>query len=178
MSLDERQKSFIGYLLSLADEGQEDRGALADLRSGLGKEPGKMARVHKYVVPYLPEKRYNDRWYYIVAALFGLYPKHKKGRSLGTAFGALRSKSDSIEARFVALLNSHPDDLDGHLRHTISLLKSQEQPLDWFRLFDDVLNWDDPEGRVQLKWAQYFYRNSVDSSFSFVDFNTNIIKEA
>jgi CRISPR system Cascade subunit CasB len=161
MSLDERQKSFVGYLLSLAIDGQEDRGALADLRNGLGKEPGKMARVHKYVVPYLPEKRYNDRWYYVVATLFGLYPKHRNGRSLGAAFGTLRSKSDSIEARFVALLNSHPDDLDGHLRHAISLLKSHEQPLDWFRLFDDVLNWDDPEGRVQLRWAQYFYRNST-----------------
>lgn len=31
MSLDERQKTFIGYLLNLA--GKEDRGALADLRS-------------------------------------------------------------------------------------------------------------------------------------------------
>ena len=56
MSLDEKRKSFIRRLLSLAEEGKEDRGALADLRSGLGKEPGKMARVHKHVVPYLPEK--------------------------------------------------------------------------------------------------------------------------
>jgi CRISPR system Cascade subunit CasB len=177
MSLDDRQKSFIGYLLSFANEGQEDRGALADLRSGLGKEPGKMARVHKYVVPYLPEKRYNDLWYYVVATLFGLNPKHRKGRSLAVAFGALRSKSDSIEARFVALLNSHPDDLDGHLRHAISLLKSHEQSLDWFRLFADVLNWDDPEGSVQLRWARDFYRNSVDNSISITDSKTTMKEE-
>ncbi len=158
MSSDEKQKSFIGHFLALAKEGQEDRGALADLRSGLGKEPGEMARVHKHVVPYLPEKSYNDRWYYVTAALFGSFHKHQSGRSLGTAFRTLRTKSDSMEARFVALLNAHPDDLDDHLRHAISLLKANEQPLDWFRLLEDLLQWDHPEGHVQLRWAQDFYR--------------------
>jgi len=158
MSLDEKQKSFVGYLLNLAKEGQEDRGALADLRSGLGKEPGEMARVHKHVVPFLPENNYNDRWYYVAATLFGLFPKHRKGNSLGAAFRPLRSKSDSMEARFVALLNAHPDDLDDHLRHAVSLLKSNEQPLDWFRLLEDLFQWDHPEGRIQLKWARDFYK--------------------
>ncbi len=162
MSLDDRQKTFIGYLLNLAEEGQEDRGALADLRSGLGKEPGQMARVHRYVVPYLPEQRYNDRWYYVTATLFGSFPKHRKNRSLGAAFQPLRAKSDSMEARFVALLNAHPDDLDDHLRHIVRLLESAKppQPLDWFRLFDDLLQWDHPEGHVQLKWARDFYKSN------------------
>jgi CRISPR system Cascade subunit CasB len=158
MSLDEKQKSFIGYLLNLAKEGQEDRCALADLRSGLGKESSDMARVHKHVVPYLPEKSYNDRWYYVTATLFGSFPKHLSGHSLGTAFRPLRAKSDSMEARFVALLNAHPDDLDDHLRHAISLLKANEQPLDWFRLLDDLIQWDHPEGHVQLRWARDFYK--------------------
>jgi len=160
MSMDERQKTFIGYLLNLAKEGNEDRGALADLRSGLGKEPGQMASVHKHVVPYLPEKRYDDRWYYVMATLFGLFPKHQVGRSLGTAFRSLRSESDSTDARFIALLNAHSDDLDEHLRHTISLLKANYQPLDWFRLFSDLMQWDHPEGHVQLSWARDFYRSN------------------
>ena len=151
MSLDGRQKKFIGYLLNLAQEGKEDRGALADLRSGLGKEPGEMARVHKYVVPYLPEKSYDDRWYYLAAALFGAFPEHRRGRSLGEAFRWLKQESDSMEARFVALLNTHPEDLDDHLRHAVSLLKANEQPLDWFRLFEDLLQWDHPAGHVQLR---------------------------
>ena len=158
MSLDEKQNTFVGYLLNLAKEGKEDRGALADLRSGLGKDPGKMARVHRHVVPYLPEKRYNDRWYYVTAALFGSFPKHQGGRSLGAAFRPLRSKSESMEARFVALLNAHPDDLDEHMRNAVSLLKANEQPLDWFRLLDDLIQWDHPEGHVQLTWARDFYR--------------------
>lgn len=157
MSLDEKQKAFIGYLRSLAKEGQENRGALADLRSGLGKEPSQMARVHKHVVPYLPEKSYNDRWYYVTATLFGSFPKHRSGHSLGKAFRSLRSDSESIEARFVALLNAHPDDLYEHLRHAVSLLKANEQPLDWFRLLDDLIQWDHPDGHVQLTWARHFY---------------------
>lgn len=157
MSLNDKQKSFVGYLLNLAKEGQEDRGALADLRSGLGKKPGEMARVHKHVVPYLPEKHYDDRWYYVTATLFGSFPKHQSGRSLGRAFRPLRKKSDSMEARFVALLNAHPEDLDGHLRHAVSLLKANEQPLDWFRLLDDLIQWDHPDGYVQLEWARDFY---------------------
>jgi CRISPR system Cascade subunit CasB len=163
MSLDDQQKTFIGYLLNLAKEGQEDRGALADLRTGLGKEPGQMARVHRHVVPYLPEQRYDDRWYYVTATLFGSFPKHRNGRSLGAAFHPLRTKSDSMEARFVALLNAHPEDLDDHLRHAVSLLKANEQPLDWFRLLDDLLQWEHPEGHVQLKWAQDFYKSNKSS---------------
>lgn len=158
MSPDERQKTFISYLLNLAKEGHEDRGALADLRSGLGKEPGEMARVHKHVVPYLPERDFNDRWYYLTATLFGAFPRHQSGHSLGRAFRPLRAKSDSMEARFVALLNAHPDDLHNHLRHAVSLLKANEQPLDWFRLLDDLIEWDHPEGHVQLRWAQDFYK--------------------
>ncbi|MDP8239695.1 MAG: type I-E CRISPR-associated protein Cse2/CasB [Candidatus Hatepunaea meridiana] len=172
MSLDEKQKSFIGNLLSLAKEGQEKRGALADLRSGLGKEPGKMARVHKHVVPYLPDKDWDDRWYYVTATLFGLFPKHRNGYSLGKAFQPLRQKSDSMEARFVALLNAHLDDLDDHLRHSVRLLESNKppQPLDWFRLFEDLLQWDHPEGHIQLKWARDFYKSKAGQADST---NTN-----
>lgn len=155
MSLDDRQKAFVRHLLNLAAEGKEDRGALADLRSGLGKSPGEMARVHKHVVPFLPDKPYYDRWYYTLASLFGSFPKHKKGYSIGKAFGL--QKSDSNEARFVALLNAHPDDLPDHLRHIISLLKANEQPVDWFALLGDLLQWDNPNRPVQLKWARDFY---------------------
>jgi len=157
MTLDDRQKKFVGYLLNLAEKGQEDRGALADLRSGLGKHPGEMARVHKHVVPYLPDKPYDDQWYYTLASLFGAFPKHREGYSIGRAFHPLKSKSDSMEARFIALLNAHPDDLADHLRHAVSLLKANEQPLDWFQLLGDILQWDHPERHVQLRWARDFY---------------------
>lgn len=156
MSLDGNPKSFIGYLRSLAKEEQWNRGALADLRSGLGRGYGEMARVHKYVVPYLPDKNDDDRWYYLTATLFGSYPEHRGGYSLGRAFRPLRAKSESMEARFIALLNAHSEDLDNHLRYAVSLLKANEQPLDWLQLLQDLLQWDHPEGHVQLRWARDF----------------------
>ncbi len=177
MNLDEKQKKFIGYLLNLTKEGNEDRDVLADLRSGLGKDPGKMGRVHKHVAPYLPEKNYNDRWYYLAATLFGAFPLHRKGRSLGTAFRPLKQKSDSMEARFVALLNAHPDDLDDHLRHAVSLLKANEQPLDWFLLFEDLLQWDHSDGHVQLRWARDFYRTNDRKSGPETNKNDKLITE-
>ncbi len=177
MSLDEKQKTFIGYLLSLAKEGQEDRGALADLRSGLGKEPGEMTRVHKHVVPHLPQKNFDDRWYYVITTLFGSFPKHRGGFNLGEAFRPLRKKSDSMEARFVALLNAHSDDLDDHLRHAVSLLKANEQPLDWFRLFEDLLQWDHPDGHVQLRWARDFYKSDSRNSTNMPDSDSTVKEE-
>ena len=133
-----------------------------------------MARLHKHVVPYLPVKNYNDRWYYLTATLFGWFPNHHGGRSLGSAFKPLRAKSDNMEARFVALLNAHPDDLDDHLRHAISLLKANEQPLDWFQLLDHLIQWDHPDGYVQLKWARDFYQS--DSSNEITSVQTQSIK--
>jgi CRISPR system Cascade subunit CasB len=175
----ETQDEFVKYLLRLGgyrwnadskswthQEGKENRGALADLRSGLGKEPGEMPRVHKHVVPYLPAGYYNDRWYYVTATLFGAFPRHRSARSLGAAFRPLRQKSDSMEARFVAVLNAHSDDLDGHLRHAVSLLETAKQPLDWFQFFKDLLQWDHPERHVQLKWARHFYL-SIPSETGF-----------
>jgi CRISPR system Cascade subunit CasB len=184
MRLDERQNKFIGYLLNLAKEGQEDRGALADLRSGLGKQPGEMARVHKHVVQFLPEKDHNDRWYYWVATLFGAFPRHREGSkwgapSLGEAFAPLRKKSDSMEKRFVALLNAHPDDLYDHLRHAVSLLESHKPPLplNWFGLFDDLLQWDRPDGRVQLDWARDFYKAGSSISANQADLDSTAKEE-
>jgi CRISPR system Cascade subunit CasB len=82
-----------------------------------------------------------------------------------------------MEARFVALLNAHPDDLDDHLRHAVSLLKAYERPLDWFRLFDDLLRWDHPDGHVQLRWARDFYRSNAGETGSATDTNDNHISK-
>jgi len=177
MSLNDKQQAFIGRLLSLAKDGHEDRGALADLRSGLGKTPGKMARVHQYVAPYLDDTRYNDRWYYLVATLFGSFPEQRNDCSLGKAFSPLQHNSDSMEARFIALLNAHADDLDDHLRHTISLLKTHDQPLSWYRLLEDLVYWGHPSGNVQLRWARDFYGTKYKEPDDENDADTNNTQE-
>lgn len=176
MKLEKNQERFIQYLLGLAREGHEDRGALAELRSGLGKKPGDMAKVHRHVVPFLPESSgWNDWFYYLVATLFGLHPRHKdpdvkesEGKeyrdyyTLGNALGSIWEQRDyppSIEGRFIALLNAHTDDLDIHLRQTIGLLKAHDTPLDWRRFFYDLLNWESRDSSVQQRWARDFYKH-------------------
>jgi len=159
--VDERCKAFIGYLLGLAREGREDRAALAALRSGLARAPGDAHRMHRYVVPYLGDRAHpSDLWFYVVGALFAYHPEHAPGRTMGVSFRELaghEGASDSIEARFVALLNSHPDDLPDHLRQAVGLLRARKVPVDWFRLLDDLMNWGHPDRFVQGKWARDFY---------------------
>jgi CRISPR system Cascade subunit CasB len=125
--------------------------------------------MYRYVVPYLGDReRDADRWFYVVGALFAWHPKQENGQSFAASFGKLwkqqrklwkqQSRSDSVEARFFALLNSHPDDLPDHLRQAVGLLRAQEIGLDWFRLLRDLVRWSRPNRTVQNRWAREFYR--------------------
>jgi CRISPR system Cascade subunit CasB len=172
--LKEKKKKFIGYLLQISEPGKENRAALADLRSGLGKKPGEMARVHKHVVPFLPHKTYNDECFYLTATLFGLFPKQREKTSLGAAFRPLKQKSESMSARFDALLSADPDDLGNHLRYVISLLKSNDLPFNWFQFLDDISRWDHPDREVQLGWARDFYKYESNEDNNSNNENNNL----
>ncbi len=54
-----------------------DRAALAALRRGLGKGVGEASEMYPYVVPALPRgiEGWGESCYYLIAALFGLYPR-------------------------------------------------------------------------------------------------------
>jgi CRISPR system Cascade subunit CasB len=156
---------FIEALVELYE--QEGRAALAALRRGLGRPPGETIEMHPYVAPFTQRlSRKQEDAYYLIAALFGLYPGESwtssKGRlytNLGASFRwfANDSNSESVERRFVALLNAHTEDLSEHLRQTISLLKSQDIPVDWRQLLHDVINWDDDDRFVQRNWSKAFW---------------------
>lgn len=156
--------AFAHYLYSLAD--RQDRGALAALRRSLQDPVGMSAAACPYVVPFLPKEPdlYRERAYFLVAALFGLAGTHAKGVSIGDAFRriAAAGSSDgkdnpSIRARFVALLDAHPEDAGDHLRHVASLARAKEVALDWEKLLRDLLGLRHPERRVQRAWAHDFW---------------------
>jgi CRISPR system Cascade subunit CasB len=161
----DRARKFINYLLSLVREGADDRGALADLRSGLAFDPGQAPRMFRHVVPHLGERETrDDRWFYVVGAMFGANPKHVSGSTVGRSFRALKDQgSDSIEARFVALLAAHPDDLHSHLFHATGLLKSKDFGLDYYVLLKDLMDWDREDRSVQNRWARAYYRKSTNN---------------
>lgn len=163
-----RERGFIDYLQGFVD--REDRAPLAMLRRGLGKSPGEAAEMHRYVLPFLRE---DARWgeeeaYYRVAALFAWHQRDWRrgeeqptGRltNFGASFAwlARETKSESIEARFVALLNCGLDDLSEHLRHGVGLLKAHDIPIDWAWLLRDLQQWEREDRRVQRAWARAYW---------------------
>lgn len=154
-----RIEEFITYLTGL--EVQQNRAALADLRSGLRKAPGMEHRMDRHVVPFLGEWEHSsDRWFYLVGALFAWHPAYRRDCNLGASLRQIWTNSDSIESRFVALLNSHSNDLPVHLRQVIGLLRAAKTPVpvDWSQLLEDLMRWNDTDRRVQRRWARSFYR--------------------
>lgn len=153
---------FVEYLESLA--AQQQRGDLAALRRGLGRPPGTVPEMFRYVVPYLPLNAppWTEAAYYVVASLFAFHPLPAHQGNLGDAMAAARTAGheDALERRFTILLASHPDDLPGHLRQAISLLRSKEIPVNYHQLLWDVQNWGHPTygDRVRRSWATAFWR--------------------
>ncbi|HEX6780206.1 MAG TPA: type I-E CRISPR-associated protein Cse2/CasB [Ktedonobacterales bacterium] len=165
---------FVQALKRLADNRQgrpKNLGALAALRRGLGKPPGTVAEMYPYVTQYLPERpsRREEDAYFLIAALFAWHQldwtageEFKKKRNFGASFRrlALSADSQSIEKRFVALLDARSEDLPEHLRHAIGLLKSKEIPVDWVQLLEQVSAWDHDDRRVQRAWAGAYWGSS------------------
>lgn len=148
----------ISYLKNL--EKRQDRAALAHLRRGLGKPPKTAMEMFPYLGQFLSHdtKQNYENTVFIVAALFAYYSdaKHTKG-NLGASLRELSEKSDSIEKRFVALLNAEAEDLPYYLRQIIGLLKSNDVAVNWERLFKDVQYWNSDQRFVQQKWAEQFW---------------------
>jgi len=145
------------------DPQHRDSAALARLRRGLNHPPGTCSEMLPYVVPFLPEQGAHEI-YLLVASLFALHPPtdSRPGLSIGAAIYAVwkaRGEIESIEKRFVALLNAHGDDLPHHLRQIIGLIKAQQNPvpLDYRSLLKHLFNWNAPDRWVQMCWARDFW---------------------
>ncbi len=150
----------IGYLKGL--EKQQNRAALANLRRGLGKPPKTVMEMYPYLGQFLlhePNHKYETA-VFIVAALFAYYSDAPGNvGNLGDSIRRMKDDSDSIEKRFVALLNAKAEDLPYYLRQIIGLLKSKEIAVNWNQLFKDVKNWNSDKRRVQNAWARSFWGN-------------------
>ncbi len=153
------QKDFIARLTRLADQEHPDRASLAELRRCLGQNLGRaLYRVGALFVGVDDGGDLEDAM--LVAALFASHPMSSTGVNLGAAFGELKDRtgSDSVEKRFVALLDGEREDLPGRLRQAVSLLKSREIGLDWGQLLADLRRWNYPSRRVQRVWARAFWQ--------------------
>ncbi|HXG84297.1 MAG TPA: type I-E CRISPR-associated protein Cse2/CasB [Pyrinomonadaceae bacterium] len=151
----------IKYLRGLNMPAQ-NRAALANLRRGLGKPPKTVMEMYPYLGQFLshePKPRYETA-VFIVAALFAYYPDAPGNvGNLGDSIRRMKDDSDSIEKRFVALLNAEAEDLPYYLRQIIGLLKSKEIAVNWNLLLNHVTNWNSDKRYVQTAWARSFWGN-------------------
>ena len=138
------------------------RAALAKLRRGLGQPPGTTQEMFPYVVPFLPNDTFRGDTYFLIAALFAYHPDPGGTGNMGSHFANARepeSDSTAIERRFTALLAAHGEELHYHLRHAVGFLRSRQTPVpvNWHKLFGDILNWSHPSSYVQKEWARAFW---------------------
>lgn len=86
-------------------------------------------------------------------------------RSFGRAVIQLyrqRDRTESIERRFIALLDADETQLAHHLRQMIQLVKAEEGiRIHWVELLTDLRNWNRDDRRVQQRWARAFYREAT-----------------
>lgn len=167
-------QSFVNHLQRLAER---NRGALAELRHSLTYAPGTTPRVFPYVESFIASDEFPAsalrQAYYLVAGLYALHPQ-QRGVTLAKAMGILyhrQQQSQSIERRFIALLESHACTLAEPLRHCVTLLRAHELAIDYRALLSDLTIWlnparPDPLNKLRRRWASDFYRAAVTTDAS------------
>lgn len=159
-----KEMKFVSYLERFKDT--ESLGPLADLRKGLGMQPGTAHEMHKYIMPWLGKcSKWEEETYYMVGSLYAWHQQSwhagegYKNTSFGASLATLKESynEDAIERRFVALLKSHQEDLFVHLRQLVGLLRGKNVPVDWVRLLKDLKYWNSEEQWVQKRWSRAFW---------------------
>jgi CRISPR type I-E-associated protein CasB/Cse2 len=110
----------------------------------------------------------------LIATLFALNPAKVDApwqQDLGAVLREVGQKRGgdegvkAVERRFLALLGASPDELPTFLRHAISLAATEEVPISWQRLYQDVLklmkNYEDARQDVIRKWSRSFWKKAA-----------------
>ncbi len=137
---------------------RQDRAVLARLRASL--QPDQLLAGLAVVLPFVSrEKRFAERAEddaLLLASLFALHPESGP-TTLPAALRSLAGTSDSVEARFRALLGAARADLDTHLRHAVGLVAGHGIALDWRELHTAIRFWDHQSNRTRRNWARAFW---------------------
>jgi CRISPR system Cascade subunit CasB len=148
---------------------QKQLGPLATLRHSLAFSPGAYPPAYPIVERYVGRERHaldgRRLALYVVAGLYARNPR-QQAQSFATAWAHLKLKSgsESIEHRFIALLEADADSVAEHLRHAFSLLAAHDIGCDFAALGDDLCVWMDPQAdpnrrdRIRQQWVRDFYR--------------------
>ena len=158
------------------------RATLAKLRRGVGKHPGSLPDIWDFTLEGLPEEfmsRSDDpspeEWaVHLSLSLFALHqqgkslperPMSETGKTFGNAVRLLifqkgKDSEEAIKRHFDVVITSNtPEELAHHLRSMVNLLKSDDIPLDYPRLAEDLYRFQSASLRdgVRLRWGQDYY---------------------
>lgn len=153
---------------------------LAAMRRGAGREPGTVPAMWPYHAVELDDWLQRHRFTWSVPpefaaehhalALYGFHqqsvaePMHRRDLGLGTAMLRFRqtgrASEQAVDRRFTAAATAADvSELAQHLRRLIALLRGAHQPLDYSRLFRDLVRYQLPawQGRVRRTWGLEYY---------------------
>ena len=179
--------AFVGVVRGWSET---QKGHLAVLRRNAG-EPLKEARGITWIYDLLNdfERIYGDETLFLTATLIALdRPFLKKestftgslGRTMAVMKAAPGANVDSLERRFAILLDADYDpergegELPFRLRQTVKLIVSSGAGIDWPQMLGDLRGWNDPEKRVQKRWARDFYAPALKSAKTQTEEETKI----
>ncbi len=151
---------FFPYLAALCDA---DRAVGACLRRSLSFPPGEWPRAFPYVEPFVAKEEqdgFRRRMFYLAAGVWAAARERSGKVSFGKAIRGYRDRmqSDSIEKRFITLLDSDAHQLPHRLRQMCALLK--DEPVDFPLLLKGLLYWNTPGKATQRQWARNYYAES------------------
>lgn len=151
------EQPFVSYLIGL--KSRDDKGALAVLRRGLGKDGG-TADMYPYIFRFNPPK-WHENSYFLVASLFAFHPMHTDA-DIGFGKAVLRLKqknsSNSLEKRFIRLLDADREELSTLLRSFFSMFKSEDIALNYHSFMRDMIYFGE---NVTKQWARdFWYENN------------------
>ena len=158
------------------------RAELAELRRGVGRQPGDLPALWGALLADMPEQLQGSNgpskaeWaVYTALTLFALHQQgeagvsmNQPGRTLGGAVRQLAEKTaagqdwteSSVLRRFNALAtaDSMPE-VSHHLRGMIQLLRREGIPLDYPQLAEDLYQYqfEDSRNGVRLKWGRQYF---------------------
>ncbi|MBS1705475.1 MAG: type I-E CRISPR-associated protein Cse2/CasB [Armatimonadetes bacterium] len=152
---------------------KRDRQALADLRSGLGKDLGESPRMLPYLARFLSGKSpYEIRAIHLTASLMAFHAGHTEGNiNLASGLRMIQDRRGtsapdgpqrtSEEARLMAIMEADPEDLPHYLEAAVKLCESAGVDLNWHLFQSDAMALLDPNKRfrehVLRRWASAFW---------------------
>jgi CRISPR type I-E-associated protein CasB/Cse2 len=137
-----------------------DTGERARLKRNVGRP---LAESHnalglffRLLPPNVPT--YQEGLYFLVATLFPLASGGGEGNFGASLFRARDARyAQGLDRRVEILLDADPEQLRFRLRQAVCFLESRRVAVNWPRLLQDVLAWENPKRYVQEQWARSYF---------------------